>query len=82
MNISNEKSHFFQDYVKYLRHIIKYTKITVGPAQIQTIKILSSYYRKFIMDFGGIVKPLTTFLKGDNGGISKNQSATIKVTLD
>ncbi len=97
MKISNEKSHFFQDSVEYLGHIIKYNRITVDPSKIQTIKDfpipitlkelrsflgLASYYRKFIQNFAAIVKPLTTFLRGENGGISKNQSAKIKISLD
>lgn len=38
MKISNKRSHFFQDFVKYLGHIIKYNKITVDPVKTQAIK--------------------------------------------
>lgn len=97
MKISDEKSHFFQDSVEYLGHIIKHNKITVDPNKVDAIKNypiptnlkelrsflgLASYYRKFIQNFAAIVKPLTVHLRGENGGISKNQSAKVKISLD
>ncbi|GBP15917.1 Retrovirus-related Pol polyprotein from transposon gypsy [Eumeta japonica] len=97
MKISNEKSHFFKEEIEYLGHVIKHNGITVDPTEIQTIRDypkpttlkelrsslgLASYYRKFIKNFAAIVKPLTTFLRGENNSISKNQSAKIKIELD
>lgn len=97
MKISNEKSHFFKEEIEYLGHVIKHDGITVDPMKVQTIKKypvpttlkelrsflgLASYYRKFIKDFANITKPSTTFLRGENGSISKNQSAKINITLD
>lgn len=38
MKISDEKSNFFQDSVKYLGHIIKHNRITVDPKKVETIK--------------------------------------------
>ncbi len=38
MKISDEKSHFFQDSVEYLGHIIKHNRVTVDPRKIQAIK--------------------------------------------
>lgn len=97
MKIANEKSHFFKKTIEFLGHIITYNKITVDPEKVATIRDyaepktlkqlrsflgLSGYYRRFIKDYARITKPLTIYLRGDNGGISKNQSAKIPITLD
>lgn len=43
---------------------------------------LSGYYRKFIQGYASIVKPLTTYLRDENGGISAKLSSKVKITLD
>lgn len=97
MKISREKSHFFKESVEYLGHIIKHNRITVDPIKVETIKNypipatlkdlrsflgMASYYRKFIKNFAQIAKPLTIFLRGENGMVSKNLSAKVKLNLD
>lgn len=61
MNISNKKSHFFQDSVEYLGDVIRNNKITIYPGKIQTIKEVSQVIIELIRNFADIVKPLNTF---------------------
>lgn len=97
MKISGEKSHFFTTSVEFLGHIIKNGRITVDPKKTETIRNypipktlkelrsflgLTGYYRKFIMDYAKIVKPLTIHLRGENGQIGKNHSAKVAINLD
>lgn len=97
MKISNEKSHFFKTEIEFLGHIIKYNEITVDPEKIATIRDyetpntlkqlrsflgLSGYYRKFIADYAIFTKPLTIFLRGENGLVKANQSGKIAINLD
>lgn len=97
MKISDEKSHFFKEEVEYLGHIIKQNRITVDPQKIETKKEfpepktlkelrsflgLASYYRKFIEGFAQKTKPLTTYLRGEHGGVPKNRSAKIQINLN
>jgi hypothetical protein len=97
MKISNEKSHFFKNEIEFLGHIIKHNKITVDPEKITTIRDyeipstlkqlrsflgLAGYYRKFIKDYAQITKPLTLFLRGENGSIKANKSSKIEIKLD
>lgn len=97
MKISNEKSHFFKREIEFLGHIISHNKITVDPEKIITIHDypvpttlkelrsflgLAGYYRRFIKDYAKITKPMTLYLRGENGGVSKNKSSKIQITLD
>lgn len=97
MKLSSEKSKFFQDSVEYLGHVIKHKRITVDPNKVETIREyplptnlkelrsflgLASYYRKFIENFAHITKPLTIFLRGENGMVKKNQSEKMLIELD
>lgn len=97
MKISSEKSHFFKNSIEFLGHIITHGKITVDPQKIMAIRDyempktlkqlrsflgLSGYYRKFIKDYAKITKPLTHFLRGENGMVKANQSSRIKIELD
>lgn len=97
MKISDEKSHFFKSEIEFLGHIIKQNKITVDPEKITTIRDyempktlkqlrsflgLSGYYRKFIQNYAKITKPLTLFLRGENGMVKARQSGKVKIVLD
>lgn len=87
IKISDENSHFFQDSVEYLGHIIKHNGITADPKKIEIIKNypqtknlrelrsflgLISYYSKFIKGFSKITEPLTIYLRRGLGMIKKN----------
>lgn len=97
MKISREKSHFFKSEIEFLGHIIKHEKITVDPEKIATIRDykipktlkqlrsflgLAGYYRKFIKDYAKITKPITLYLRGENGQVKANKSSKIEVNLD
>lgn len=97
MKISSEKSHFFKTSTEFLGHIIKGGRITVDPEKTKTILNypipknlkelrgflgLAGYYRKFVKDFSKIVKPMTIYLRGEEGRVGKNQSAKIAIELD
>lgn len=97
MKVSDEKSKFYMRKVEFLGHIISNGRITVDPKKVETIEKyqlpqtlrqlrsflgLSGYYRKFIRNYASIVKPLTIFLKSDNGQVSSKLSSKVKVHLD
>ncbi len=97
MKILDKKSKFFQRQTEFLGHIIKNGRITVDPGKIEAIDRyktptnlkdlrsflgMTSYNRKFIKGFASITKPLTLYLRGENGNISKNKSSSVHIKLD
>lgn len=97
MKISDEKSKFFMQQVEYLGHLISNGKIKVDPKKVETIENypvpktlkqlrsflgLSGYYRKFIRNYAQICKPLTVYLRDENGRVSAKHSANVKIELD
>lgn len=97
MGISNEKSKFFMRETEYLGHVIKGGKIIVDPKKVETMSKyplpetlkqlrsflgLTGYYRKFIKNYATLVKPLTTYLREQDGIVSARKSAKVIVKLD
>lgn len=83
--------------VEYLGHIISNGRIRVDPKKVETIENyplpqtlrqlrsflgLTGYYRKFIKNYAAIVKPLTLYLRDENGNVSSKASPNGKVSLD
>lgn len=97
MKVQLDKCHFYQEEVEFLGFIISPQGIKTNPKKIEavanfptpkTIKDLraflglSGYYRRFVQDYAKIAKPLTTLLRGEEGRISKKQSAKIPINLN
>lgn len=79
LKLSPEKCRFFQTSVRYLGHIVSQDGVETDPEKIKalstwpiprTLKELrsflgfSGYYRRFIKDYSGIVKPLNDLTSG------------------
>ena len=43
---------------------------------------LSGYYKKFIKEYAVVSKPLTKYLRGENGHINSKQSKNVKILFD
>lgn len=97
MKVSDEKSKIFMREVEFLGHIITNGRIRVDQRKVETINNypepqslrqlrsflgLAGYYRKFVKDYAAIVKPLTIYLRGENGTISARKSANVEIELD
>jgi len=97
MKISLEKSTFFKRETSFLGYIVSYNVIKTDPEKIDAIIKyplpknirelrsflgLTVYYRKFVLNYASIAKPLTKYLRGHNGKISKTISTKKLVQLD
>jgi len=86
MKISIEKSKFFKLETTFLGYIVSHNVIKTDPKKISTFlkypipknirKLrsflgLTGYYRKFVQNYAKIPKPLTKYLEGQNGKVSK-----------
>lgn len=97
MRISPEKSKFFKSQVEFLGFIVSETGIKTCPDKVRDIVNyeppktlralrsflgLSGYYRRFVKDYAAIVKPLTIYLRGENGQVGKRNSKNVKINFD
>lgn len=97
MRISPAKSKFFKSEVQFLGFIVTKSGIRTCPEKVKTITEyrvpldlrslrsflgLSGYYRKFVRDYARIAKPLTKYLRGENGHVAAGNSKNIKINLD
>lgn len=97
MKVQLDKCHFFKQEVEFLGFIISEAGIKTNPKKVETIASfpqprtikelrsflgLSGYYRRFIRDYAKLAKPLTLLLRGEEGRISKRQSAKICVEFN
>lgn len=97
MRVSQEKSKFFKEEVEFLGFTVSSSGIKTNPSKVEDILNfqvpeslralrsflgLSGYYRRFIKDYASIVKPLTKYLRGENGNIGTQSSKKVKISLD
>lgn len=97
MRVSPTKSKFFKTDVNFLGFVVTRDGIRTCPEKVRAIaefKVpqnlkalrsflgLSGYYRKFVRDYARIAKPLTKYLRGENGHAAANNSRNIKICLD
>lgn len=97
MRVSTVKSKFFKSEVEFLGFIVTRNGIKTCPEKVKSITEfrtpqnlkslrsflgLSGYYRKFVRDYARIAKPLTKYLRGENGHVASRNSKNIKITLD
>ncbi len=97
MKISLEKSKFFKLETAFLGYMVSYNVIKTDPEKISTISNypiprnirqlrsflgLTGYYRKFVRNYAKIAKPLTKYLGGENGKVSKRMSTKISIQFD
>lgn len=97
MRVSPEKCEFFKQEVEFLGFLVSEGGIKTSPEKIQTILNyeeprtlrslraflgLSGYYRRFVRNYASLVKPLTKYLRGENGNVSARQSKNIQIALD
>lgn len=97
MKISTEKSKFFKTEVEFLGFTVSCSGIKTCPSKVndilnykqpETLRALrsflglSGYYRRFIKDYAEIAKPLTRYLRGDNGLVGTSNSKKITICLD
>lgn len=97
--IQPDKSEWLKSEVEFLGFIVSRNGLQPNPQKVESIKKypepsnlkelraflgLSGYYRRFMKNYADIAKPLTKYLKGENGHrqISKNESKNFKITLD
>lgn len=79
LKLSPEKCRFFQTSVRYLGHIVSQKGVETDPQKIEALKTwprprtlkelrsflgFSGYYRRFVKDYSGIVKPLHNLTSG------------------
>lgn len=97
--IQPDKSEWLKSEVEFLGFIVSQKGLKPNPKKIESIQRypeptnlkelraflgLSGYYRRFVKNYAKIAKPLTKFLKGENGHkqVSKNESRNFKIELD
>lgn len=97
MRVSSEKSKFFKNSVEFLGFVVSENGIKTCPEKIndilnyrvpETLRGLRSflglagYYRRFVKNYALITKPLTKYLRGENGNVSAKCSRNVKIYLD
>lgn len=96
MKVQLDKCKFFEKEVEFLGFIVTPEGIKTNPSKIEAIQNfpiprnlkelrsflgLSGYYRRFVKDYAKLAKPLTALLRGEEGRVSKSQSARAHITL-
>lgn len=97
LKVNIDKTHFMQTEVEFLGYIVSSEGIKPDPKKVTAIKNLlpptnlkelkgflgmTSYYRRFIMDYAKVAKPLTNLTRGENAQIKANQSRRVRIELN
>lgn len=97
MRMEPTKSKFFREELEFLGFVVSSKGIRTCPEKIKdiveyevpyTLRSLRSflglpgYYRRFTRDYAQIAKPLTRYLRGENGKVGTRSSKNIKIELD
>uniref|UniRef100_W8BY62 RNA-directed DNA polymerase n=1 Tax=Ceratitis capitata TaxID=7213 RepID=W8BY62_CERCA len=97
MRVSLQKSKFFKKEVEFLGFVVSAKGISTCRDKIKAIANyqepkslralrsflgLSGYYRRFIKDYAHISKPLTKYLRGENGHVKSKHSKHISISFD
>lgn len=97
MRISSEKCKFFKVETEFLGFLISSDGIKTCPNKVNDIIQfeqpkslralrsflgLAGYYRRFVKDYAEIAKPLTKYLRGENGNVGTNQSKNVRISFD
>jgi len=97
IKISIEKAKFFKLEATFLGYVVSHNVIKTDPEKISTILKypipknihelrsflgLTGYYRKFVQNYAKIAKPLTKYLEGQNGKVSKKMSRKTSIQFD
>lgn len=97
VKIQLDKCEFYKNQVEFLGFIVSADGIKTNPSKVKSILEfpypktlrdlrsflgLSGYYRRFVKDYAGIAKPLTSLLRGEEGRVSSSASRKKAVQLD
>jgi hypothetical protein len=59
------KCAFWLEEIQFLGHVLSAKWIADDPSKVRSLLGLAGYYRRFILDFSKLVKPITSLLKND-----------------
>jgi len=97
LQVNLEKTHFLSTHVEFLGYVVTSEGIRADEKKVKAIKEMqaptnvkelksflgmTSYYRKFILDYAKIAKPLTNLTRGEYAKVKASQSRKIPVVLD
>lgn len=97
MKVQLDKCEFIKNEVEFLGFIVSDNGIKTNPKRVEAITNfplpktlndlrsflgLSNFYRRFIMDYAKIAKPLMVLLRGKAGRTSKYMSSKLILKLD
>jgi len=97
MRVLSEKSKFLRESVEFLGFLVSKNGIKTCPDKVADIinyKLpttlrglrsflgLAGYYRRFVKDYANITKPLTKYLRGENGNVNAKTSKNVQLELD
>lgn len=97
LKVQLDKCDFFKEELEFLGFVISSRGVKTNPSKVEAIgnfpipKTLrelrsflgmSGFYRRFIKDYAKLAKPLTSYLRGENGRTAKKDSSVRKICLN